>query len=43
MFSILQVGRSTLHVAVERSQTEVVKILVTHGAHVDTKDGVRTL
>ena len=43
MFSILQVGRSTLHVAVESGQTEVVKILVTHGAHVDAKDGVRTL
>ena len=37
----LQEGTSPLHVAAENSHTDVVHILVTHGANVDTKDEVR--
>ena len=31
----IQKGRSPLHVAIEKSQIEIVKILVTHGASVN--------
>ena len=34
--SSLQYCRSPLHVAVEKNQTEIVNILITHGANVDS-------
>ena len=37
MFCSLQGGRSALHVAAEKGHTNVVDILVKHGADVDTK------
>ena len=37
----LQLKTSPLHVATEKGHTDVVDILVKHGAHVDTKDIVR--
>ena len=33
----LQDGRSPLHIAIEKGHTDVVDILVKHGANVDTK------
>ena len=39
----LQYGRSPLHVAVQKGHTNVVDILVKHGADVNTKDVVRNL
>ena len=41
----LQYGRSPLYVAAEKGHTDVVDILVKHGAlmHVDTKDMVSDL
>ena len=39
----LQEGRSPLHVASANGQTDIVNILITHGANVDTKDVVREL
>ena len=43
LFNSLQDGRSALHVAAEKGHTDVVAILVKHGAHVDTMDRVRNL
>ena len=39
----LQSGRSALHVAAEEGHTDVIDILVKHGANVDTRDEVRNL
>ena len=39
----LQEGRSPLHVASANGQTDIVNILVTHGANADTIDRVRNL
>ena len=39
----LQNKRSPLNVAVEKGHTDVVDILVRHGANVNTKDQVRNL
>ena len=39
----LQNGRSPLHAAVEKGQTDIINILITHGANVDTQDSVRNL
>ena len=39
----LQYGRRPLHVAIEKGHTDVIDILVKHGANVDTKDRVRNL
>ena len=39
----LQDKRSPLHVAIEKGHTDVVDILVKHGADVDSKDKVRNL
>ena len=36
----LQSGRSALHVAAEKGHTDVVDILVKHGAYVDARDRV---
>ena len=38
-----QEGTSPLHLAVKKGYTDVVNILVMHGANVDTKDLVRNL
>ena len=38
-----QYGSSPLHVAAEKGHTDVVNILVTHGANVDTLDWVSNL
>ena len=43
LFYSLQNGSSPLHVAVEKGHTDVIDILVKHGANVDTKDRVRNL
>ena len=39
----LQGERSPLHAAVEKGHTDVIDILVRHGANVNTKDWVRNL
>ena len=39
----LQDGRSPLHVAAEEGHTNVVDILVKHGANVDTRDKVSNM
>ena len=39
----LQDGSHPLHAAVEKGHIDVIDILVTHGANVDTKDFVRNL
>ena len=39
----LQFEESPLHVAIEKGHTNVVDILVKHGADVNTKDRVRNL
>ena len=39
----LQYGRSPLYVAAEKGHTDVVDILVIHGAYVDRKDDVRNI
>ena len=39
----LQLKRSPLLVAIEKGHTDVIDILVKHGANVDTKDHVRNL
>ena len=39
----LQDGRSPLHLAIEKDQTDIVNILITHGANVHTNDMVRNL
>ena len=43
LFYSLQYGKSPLHVAVEKGHIDVIDILGTHGANVDTKDSVRNL
>ena len=43
MIYSLQEGRSALHEAVANGQTDIVNILITHGANVDTKDRVKNL
>ena len=43
LFYSLQDGRSPLHVASANGQTDIVNILITHGANVHTKDRVRNL
>ena len=37
----IQDNSSPLHIAVEKGWTEVIKILITHGANVDALDWVR--
>ena len=39
----LQYGRRALHVAAENGHTDVIDILVKHGADVDRKDDVRNI
>ena len=39
----LQFKESPLHVAAEKGHTDVIYILVKHGANVDTKNYVRNL
>ena len=39
----LQFKQSALHVAVEKGHTDVIDILVKHGADVNTKNRVRNL
>ena len=39
----LQYDRCPLHLAAEKGHTDIVNILITHGANVDTKDRVRNL
>ena len=39
----LQEDRSPLHLAAEKGHTDIVHILITHGANMTTKDRVRNL
>ena len=43
LFYSLQYGRSPLHVAVEKGHTDVIDILLKHGADANIKDRVTTL
>ena len=43
MIYSLQEGKSPLHVASANGQTDIVNILVAHGANVDTKHAVWNL
>ena len=43
LYYSLQYGRSPLHVAIEKGHIDVIDILGTHGANVDTMDWVRNL
>ena len=43
MIYSLQEGEGPLHEAVASGHTDIVNILITHGANVDTKDEVRNL
>ena len=43
MFYSLQEGRRPLHAASANGQTDIVNILITYGANVDTNDEVRNL
>ena len=43
LFYSLQYGKSPLYVAADKGHTDVIDILVTHGANVDTKNWVRNL
>ena len=39
----LQYDTSPLHVAAEKGHTDILNILITHGANVDAKDEVKNL
>ena len=41
MISSLQGDRSPLHLAAENGLTDMIYLLLTHGANVDSKDWVR--
>ena len=43
MIFSLQKGRSPLHAAVEKDWTDIVNMLITHGANVDIRDKVNVL
>ena len=43
LFYSLQGGRSPLLVAIEKGHTDVIDILVTHDADVNTEDDVRNI
>ena len=43
MSCLLQDGKRTLHLAIEKGHMDIVTILLKHGANANTKDRVTTL